>query len=179
MSSLSNSEKWYTDFDIQNIEEQISRKGYEDHFCMLVVNLDVLEMRVIKDSPFFSLGSVGQSFPYVESVRKFASSFEGETRDFFLHMSDVEYVIQQFSDADKYSYSYKSTNIGSGKWVNVTGYVLSRNSEGTVSTFSLGFSLLDTMGADRQELQSKLAEATRYNRFLDAIVQRYATLYVA
>ena len=164
--------------DIEILEDQIRKKIYEDYFCMFFVDLDTLSAKVIKDSPFFSVGETGKVLPYVESMRKFAASFEGEPQKFFARMSDIGFIQQTLSVEDKQSYSYKSTNMEKGKWISVTCYVLSRHDDGTVATFCLGFSLMDTMGVDRREYQDKLAAATRNNKFLDAMVQHYATVYV-
>ena len=135
--------------DTEILEERIRRKSYEDYFCMFFVDLDALSVKVIKDSPFFSVGGAGTVLPYAASMQKFAASFRGAPREFFTRMSDADFVREAFAAEDKQSYSYKSTNVEAGKWVNVTGYALSRHTDGTVATFCLGFSLMDTMGSDR------------------------------
>ena len=141
------------------LEEQIREKTYADYFCMFVVDLDLLTLTVIKESPYFNIGNAGSRLPYVETVLKFAQTLEGNPREYFTRMADVDFVRKDLAVDNDRSYSYKSAGIDGGKWVNVICYVLSRHPDGSPLTFSLGFSLMDTVGADRQELQSKLAEA--------------------
>ena len=145
--------------NIEILEEQIREKTYADYFCMLVVDLDLLTVTIIKEPPHLKLGNAGSRLPYVEMMLKLAQSLEGAPREYFTRMADVDFVRKDLAVDNDRSYSYKSTNIEGGKWVNVISYVLSRHPDGRPLTFSLGFALMDTVGADRQELQSKLAEA--------------------
>ena len=157
--------------NIEILEERIRDKTYADYFSMLVVNLDSLKVTVVKESPYFNIGKTGSSLPYVETVLKFAQTLEGKAREYFLKMSDVDFVRQDLAVDNDRSYSYKSNNIEGGKWVNVICYVLSRHPDGRPLTFSLGFVLMDTVGADRQELQNKLEETIQRNQLIHDFVK--------
>ena len=156
--------------NIEILEEQIRDKTYADYFCAFVVNLDSLTATVVKESPYFNIGKAGSRFPYVEMILKFAQTLEEKPREFFLRMADVEFVRRDLAVDNDRSYSYKSTNIEGGKWVSVISYVLSRHPDGRPLTFSLGFVLMDTVGADRQELQSKLEATIQRNNLLHDFV---------
>ena len=147
--------------DIEILEELIRAKTYEDYFSMFVVDLDNDRVKIIKESPYLNLGKVGERLPYVASMRAFADSFEGKTRELFLQISDRDFVRRELTENDDQSFSYKSGNVNGGTWVDVSTYVLTRHPDGKPHMFTLGFTRLDSLSANQQELASKLIESER------------------
>ncbi len=148
---------------VEKSEEILYRHMYEkmneDIFALFVVDLDEEIMRVEKAAPWYKRYRKGMVLPYKTALNDFISGLEGTAKEFFIPLLDVEYVKKEFTAENKQSFSYKTTNIFGEKWVTTTGYVIFRHEDGTPAVLTIGLSLMDTLGADREELQSKLRAA--------------------
>lgn len=148
--------------DVETIKGLLYKRRYEDNFALFVVDVDSGLIKVLKESPWYETGSIGQAFPYQEVIRAYANSCEGETKEYFLKLSDWEYIKQIFETEDKRTYSYQSSHIkqrNGKKWVIATAYVIYRHKDGTPAIFTIGFSLIDSITSGQLELQRKLAKA--------------------
>ena len=148
--------------DVEVIKTLLYKRRYEDNFALFVVDVDSGLIKVLKESPWYKTGNIGKAFPYQEVIRTYANSCEGETKEYFLNLSDWEYIKNIFATEDKRTYSYQSPHIEQGngkKWVIVTAYVIYRHKDGTPAIFTIGFSLIDSITSGQLELQRKLAKA--------------------
>jgi hypothetical protein len=59
-----------------------------DYFCLFVVDLDTGLVKAAKPSPWYETTEQHKSMPYTALMMKFASDFEGETREFFEKLAD-------------------------------------------------------------------------------------------
>ena len=145
--------------DTEILLRRLQDKELDGYFALSAVDLDSLQIVNLKDSDLYDMSPVGVSVPYVPAMKKFAVTQEGETKAFFERMCDVEHVKRVLNTVSERTFSYKSVIPGNeGRWITVTVYVVSRNDDGSAATFTIGFSFMDSLGADRQELQSQLAE---------------------
>ena len=71
-------------------------------------------------------------------------------------MADIGYATKLFEGGDKFTYTYRSNNL-ENRWVDLTSFVTLKRADGTPAMFSLGFSYIDSFGAQRQELQDRIA----------------------
>lgn len=148
---------------VEKSEEILYRHMYEkmneDIFALFVLDVDEEIMRVEKAAPWYKTYKRGMIIPYDTALNDFISGLEGTTKEFFLPLLDINYVKKEFASENKQSFSYKTNNVYGEKWVTTTGYVIHRHKDGTPAILTIGFSLMDTLGADREELQSKLRVA--------------------
>lgn len=163
--------------DEELIRKTIEEQRYEDYFALYVADIDTEKLKIIKDSPWYRAGEIGEALPYEKAVRSFAESIEEtETREFFYKLSDLNYVKSELARENKRTYTYKSAIIDGNRWVDVTSYVLKRNDDGTPALFTLGFSLSDSLGAERQEYQREFARNAAISTFF---INSYATAFYA
>ena len=148
---------------VEKSEEILYRHMYEkmneDIFALFVLDIDEEIMKVEKAAPWYKTYKRGMVLPYKTALNDFISGLEGTTREFFLPLLDIEYVKKEFAEENKQSFSYKASNNFGEKWVTTTGYVIHRHEDKTPAILTISFSLMDTLGADREELQSKLRAA--------------------
>ena len=142
------------------LEERLSSLKEEDYFALFTVDLDRNEITTIKNSPYYKESGVpGQVSPYVEAMKGFSNMHQGDAKEIFENLSNLELVKQSLMVENKRIFFYKSSDKVGGNWVSITNYVLYRNQDGAPSVISLGFSKLDSYGSDRQELQLQLKDA--------------------
>ena len=142
------------------LEEKLSSLKEEDYFALFVADLDRNEITTIKSSPFYQeSGGPGQVANFEEAMKSFSKVHQGDAKEIFENMSNLELVKQSLVIENKRIFFYKSSDRVGGNWVSVTNYVLCRNQDGTPAVISLGFSKLDSYGSDRQELQLQLKDA--------------------
>ena len=142
------------------LEERLSSLKEEDYFALFTIDLDRNEITTIKNSPYYKESGVpGQVSPYVEAMKGFSNMHQGEAKEIFENLSNLELVKQSLMVENKRIFFYKSSDKVGGNWVSITNYVLYRNQDGAPAVISLGFSKLDSYGSDRQELQLQLKDA--------------------
>ena len=142
------------------LEEKLSDLKEDDFFALFTADLDRNEITTIKSSPYFKeSGEPGQVSPFIDSMKAFASVLEGDAKEIFDNMSNIDLIKQSLLTENKRSFFYKSSDKVGGSWISVTNYVLCRNQDGNPAVISLGFSKLDSYGSDRQELQLQLKDA--------------------
>ena len=142
------------------LEEKLSKLREEDYFALFVVDLDRNEITTIKSSPFYQeCGATGQVANFVDAMKSFSKVHQGEAKEIFENMGNIELVKQSLVIENKRIFFYKSSDRVGGNWVSITNYVLCRNQDGTPAVISLGFSKLDSYGSDQQELKLQLKDA--------------------
>ena len=140
--------------------KRLQENEEREYYALFSVDLDAELLTVIKSSGLYPMGAPGTSKPFTPVMEKFAGVQQGETRDFFLRLSDTEHVKSILKTEDKRTFAYKSFLDGNrGKWVEVVATVVARHADGAASTFTLGFSGMDSLGTDRQELKTELEKA--------------------
>ncbi|MBO2516922.1 MAG: hypothetical protein CW338_06565 [Clostridiales bacterium] len=153
----------FTRRDDEIIGRLMFRKLEADYFALVGVDLDTGILRVMKNNPGIRLDKPGETMFYGPAMREIASSFEGEYREFFEKIGDVNYIRKRFAHEEKSTYIYRS-HMGGGLWGQVTGMVVSRHDDGTPSLFVLGFSILDTDANEQAELRGRLQSALHKSR---------------
>lgn len=142
------------------LEEKLSTLREEDYFALFVVDLDRNEITTIKSSPFYQeSGSPGQVASFADAMKVFSRVHQGEAKEIFENMGNIELIKQSLAIENKRMFFYKSRDRVGGNWVSITNYVLCRNQDGTPAVISLGFSKLDSYGSNRQELKLQLKDA--------------------
>ena len=142
------------------LEEKLSTLREEDYFALFVVDLDRNEITTIKSSPFYQeSGGPGQVASFADAMKAFSRVHQGEAKEIFENMGNIELIKQSLAIENKRMFFYKSSDRVGGNWVSITNYVLCRNQDGTPAVISLGFSKLDSYGSDRQELKLQLKDA--------------------
>ncbi|MCR5309059.1 MAG: hybrid sensor histidine kinase/response regulator [Bacilli bacterium] len=142
------------------LEEKLSTLKEEDYFALFVADLDRDEITTIKSSPFYKeSGGTGQIASFTNAMKSFSKVHQGDTKEIFENLSNIELIKQSLMIENKRVFFYKSSDRVGGNWVSVTNYVLCRNQDGTPAVISLGFSKLDSYGSDRQELRLQLKDA--------------------
>lgn len=136
-------------------------KQTEDYYSLFSIDLDSELLTVRISSAVYPTGQVGDTAPFTAVLGDFAARMDGEVCDFFKNLASLDYLKRAFASEDKLTYSYKSKYLEGNKWVTVTVYVIARHEDGSPSVLTLGFSQLDTMGSDRQEMQNQIADALR------------------
>ena len=148
-------------FAVRNREiilRHLHEKETEDYYTLFSVDLDTELITVVKACSWYNTGKEGESAPFVEVVRKYADSIDGESRAFFLDMCDLDKLKAKLVREDKYSYSYQSFFVDDRKWISATACVIIRHDDGSPAVISLGFSIMDTMSSDRQSLSIRLKQ---------------------
>ena len=150
----------FTEKNIQIITHHLQEMEQEDYYALFTIDLDTGLLTVLKRSDVYPMGQVGESCFAEDALKRFAGTQTGETRAFFLRLADLEHVKQVLLNESKRTYSYKSVLIGNrDRWVTVTTYAVLRHADNTPAVITVGFSLMDTLGADRQDMQNKLEDA--------------------
>ena len=144
--------------DIEITKKHLEDMRYNEYFALYEVDIDSGLMKIIKDSPYYQIGRNSTAVNFREAMLKFAASLDDEPRSFFKQMADLEYVKMLYRDEDKSTYAYRSNNVGEKNWIDCTIYVTLRHSDGTPAMITFGFSILDSLGVYRQELQKKYVE---------------------
>ena len=144
----------------QILKNKLSELKEDDYFALFVADLDRNEITTLKSSPYYQKsGEPGEVASFVDSMKAFAKVHEGEAKEIFENMSNIDLIKQSLLTENKRLFFYKSSDRVGGSWISITNYVLYRNSDGSPAVISLGFSKLDSYGSDRQELQLQLKDA--------------------
>lgn len=145
--------------DIGFINRLMFDKIESEYFAIFAVDLDDEIIQFIKSEPQFSFGKIGEAKPYQPVIQFIADLYEGETKDFFMRIKDVNYLKERFRNEDKGTYTYKTVISEEQKWGNATGIVAARHDDGTPSLLILAFSMIDSFSAEREEQQKKIQKA--------------------
>ena len=169
------------------IYRHLNEKMNDDIYTLLAVDLDEEILTVEKADPSDQFIKTGQVLPYSDTMRKFASALEGDAKNFFERISDMSFVKSKLGSEDKHTYSFKVAQFGD-RWVHFTSYVLKRDEEGLPIVATMSFSIMDTLGSDKQELQNQLRAAleiaqaanrklSEQKNLLDYFVASYSSAY--
>ena len=145
--------------DLYISAHRLHMKMDNDYFALFSVDFYTGLLKVMKKSPWYKSGEPGEVAPYSMVMKVFADTLEGEAKEFFTTISDLDFFREKLLKEDKQTYYYKSSNVNGHAWVSVSIYVTERNADGSPAGMSLGFSLMDTLSADRAELEAQLKEA--------------------
>lgn len=164
-------------FAIRNREiimRHLMEKETDNLFALFSVDLDTELLSVLKSSPWLDMMPVGTSAPYRKMVMSYANTIEGETKEMFMGIGDMESLKQRLMNEDKFTYSYQSFHIEGRKWVVAIVNVIMRHDDGTPSVITIGFQLMDTMSSDRQALANRLKENMEV---IEGLAREYLALY--
>lgn len=157
------------------LAKMIYDKIENEYFAVFSVDLDSGIAGIMKDGYGF-VGKEGTVTAYTSLIKKIASDFEGETKEFLIKISDIEYLKKRFAKEDRSTFAYKSHFGHGSKWGNITGLVLTRHDDRTPSMFAIGFSFMDENANKKEKLQVKAKEAIS---IADGLANRYETIYSA
>ena len=164
-------------FAIRNREiilRHLQEKEDENYYALFAIDLDAEQITMLKNDSGYATGEVGSSVPYGMAMKHFAESLEGEAKEFFRKMSDIEQVRQVHADEDKLTYVYQSVLDEKKRWIRATSYAIIRHEDGSPAVATLGFNLMDSMSTERQEMQEKLAQMTAvFNYFIKSYSSAY------
>ncbi len=170
------------------IYRHLNEKMNDDIDTLLVADLDEELIRVEKVAMAENYIHVGDVLPYNDAMRIFIDRLKpGDAKDFFTRISDVEAVKRALTKENKHTYSFQASDF-EDEWISMSSYVIMRNEDGTPSTVTMGFSIMDSFGAERQELRNQLSSALKSaqsaNRklyeqksLLDYFVESYSSAY--
>ena len=170
------------------IYRHLNEKMNDDIDTLLVADLDEELIRVEKVAMAENYIHVGDVLPYNDAMRIFIDRLKpGDAKDFFTRISDVDAVKRALAKENKHTYSFQASDFGD-EWIAMSSYVIMRNEDGTPSTVTMGFSIMDSFGAERQELRNQLSSALKSaqsaNRklyeqksLLDYFVESYSSAY--
>lgn len=170
------------------VYRHLNEKMNDDIDTLLVADLDEELIRVEKVAMAENYIHVGDVLPYNDAMRIFIDRLKpGDAKDFFTRISDVEAVKRALIKENKHTYSFQASDFDD-KWISMSSYVIMRNADGSPSTVTMGFSIMDSFGAERQELRNQLSSALKSaqsaNRklyeqksLLDYFVESYSSAY--
>lgn len=170
------------------VYRHLNEKMNDDIDTLLVADLDEELIRVEKVAMAENYIHVGDVLPYNDAMRIFIDRLKpGDAKDFFTRISDVDAVKRALAKENKHTYSFQASDFGD-EWIAMSSYVIMRNEDGTPSTVTMGFSIMDSFGAERQELRNQLSSALKSaqsaNRklyeqksLLDYFVESYSSAY--
>lgn len=170
------------------IYRHLNEKMNDDIDTLLVADLDEELIRVEKVAMAENYIHVGDVLPYNDAMRIFIDRLKpGDAKDFFTRISDVDAVKRALAKENKHTYSFQASDFGD-EWIAMSSYVIMRNEDGSPSTVTMGFSIMDSFGAERQELRNQLSSALKSaqsaNRklyeqksLLDYFVESYSSAY--
>lgn len=151
--------------DIGFANRLMFEKIESEYFAIFAVDLDDGLVQFIKSDPQFAFGKIGEVAAFEPIIQFIADLYEGETKDFFLRIKDINYIKERFRNEDKGTYTYKTVVSNEEKWGNATGIVAARHTDGTPSLFILAFSMIDSFSAEREEQQKKIQKAYQAAEF--------------
>lgn len=154
------------------IDRLIMEKLENDFFALFYIDIDNESISMIKNLSGYSTEDFVGGASYTKSALEFAHTLGGEPEKFFSQVADINVIRKYFMDEDKHTYSYKSKI--SNEWIEATGFVILRHDDGTPAMLALGFSLVDSIGADRQEKEVRLKEDMQ---MIGGLAGEYYTLY--
>lgn len=160
--------------DLELIKRHLEEKLYDEFYTLFIVDIDTEMIKNIKNDSKYYAGMSGESMPYTEGILDFAKHLDGEAKDFFVQLSDLDYVKKELAVDNKRTYSYKSKFKEKESWIDVTNYVILRHDDGTPALFTLGFSEEDNLANIRQEMSSQLTEDMQ---MIGGLASEYHTLY--
>lgn len=162
--------------DKEILDRMIFSKMEEQYFALFAVNLDTNTVKVIKNNSNSNIriAKGGDSADYTLPIKQFVESLDEEPRVFFGQLTDCNYVMKELKREDKHTYSYKSDIKGGSNWIDITSFVILRHDDGTPAIFTMGFSMADSMRANRQESQSRLKEDMQ---MIGGLASGYHALY--
>lgn len=145
--------------DMEVTKRHLEDQRFDEYMALLVVDFDTEMIKSMKKQSILDALDVGKAVSYEALMKDYASKCEGDAKEFFNKISNLENVRQQFINSDKATYSYKSSQKEVDKWIDVTGYVILRHEDNTPALATMGFSLSDSLASERQEMQVQLREA--------------------
>ncbi|MBO2517755.1 MAG: hypothetical protein CW338_10905, partial [Clostridiales bacterium] len=164
----------FAEKDLEITKRHLEDKRYDEYLALFVVDLDTEMIKPLKISPLFATAGVGESVPYEPGMKKFAVQYDGETKEFFMQISDLKNVREELAKDDKRTYSYKSEKLTGDKWIDVISYVILRHEDGTPAMITLGFTVVDALATVRKELLSRLTEDVQ---MIGGLASEYYALY--
>lgn len=159
--------------DTQIAQRVMESLREEKNFAMYYVDLDTEMIREVKNTLRTAKNpSSTKVFPYQQKLREFASLEEGDGREFFLQISDIDFIKKDLSEASKRSFAFKSTSqVG---WTEVYAYVIERHPDGSPAIFALGFNQVDSLGTSIQEKHKQLGNDME---IIGCLASEFRTLY--
>lgn len=154
------------EIDHEYVEKAIYKRVEADYFAMFYINLEKETIRVVKNSPWYSMGEIGKTTPYTETLKSFAAVLKGEEGKIFEKLSNVDYIKKILETEDKITFNYKSPIAEGGRWVSISIFKLS------ACECAMCFSLLDSLGAEKEELEllrKRSAQLDNIKKFMNMI----------
>ena len=142
--------------DMEIGKRRLMEKRYGEYIALYSVDVDTKTIRALRTHSLYRTMMEGSIGRYGEVMRKFANIYSGETRDFFLRISDLGNVKTLFADGDKFTYAFKSVRLEKDFWIDMVCYVLSRHDDGSPALFTMGFLAADNMSALSHDAQNQL-----------------------
>ena len=144
------------------ILNHLQEREYENYYALFSIDLDTAQITMLKNDSGYATGTVDSVVPYSEAMKAFANTLEGDAREFFLGMSDIDRLKRIHFAETKTTYVYRSALDEQNQWVRATYYVVMRHDDGSPAVITLGFNFMDSMGADRQEKLARMTAVSNY-----------------
>lgn len=160
--------------DQETIAALLMEKMKGDYFAFWGVDLDAGLFQTMKDSERHPVGEPGTVLQYVPTMKKLADGLKGDARDFFVQISDIDYVRHLFEFEDKITKIFKADGIDGEEWISAMGRVLTRHPDNRPSMLAIGFSFLDESASKDHDLRVQLKEDMQ---MIGGLASEYHTLY--
>lgn len=160
--------------DLEITKRRLEDMEYNEYLALFVADIDTETIKPLKASPLFGSAPLGISAPYSASMRRFAALYEGEAKEYFSKLADIEFLKKDLATDDKRTLSYKSSKLSEDKWIDVVIYVILRHDDGSPAMITLSSSVIDTLATARKELHNRLEQNMQ---IIGGLASGYHTLY--
>ena len=169
----------FTDVDEAVTSETVYEKLKENYFGLYCIDLDSGLSKIIRSGHPELTGEVGTSTEYRQVIQAIASASKGETVEFLHKISSMDYLKERFREDDVAYYYYPSHIFEENRWISVTGRVLQRKANGTPELFGLGFSLMDALSSEREQIKAEALKAHMREdiQMIGGLASEYYALY--
>ena len=164
----------FSDIDDDITTHLMFDKLRQNFFGLYLINFKNGLAKIISSAHVDLTGEVGSFIPYVTLMNKISSASKGDASEFLKRISDVEYLKSYHKNEDISYYTYKSHIYPGNRWVSFTGRVISRDENGDVERFAVGFSLMDSDASEKEEAKARLDESMQ---IVGGLASEYHALY--
>ena len=152
------------------VKRRLEEKRFEEYLALYVLDLDTAMLKPYKTVDGYD-GDEQPAVPFDMAMKTFVDKHEGDAREFFLTLSDIDFIKDKFIDEDRRSIAIK---LDSGRWADFVCYVIARHEDGTPSMCTFGYSDSDATSAERNELQKHMREDME---MISGLANEYHALY--
>ena len=160
--------------DLEIEKRRLEEKRYGEYMALYMVDVDTGTIRPQKTNELYRTLNEGSVGVYRDLLKKFSEIYTGETKKFFMWISDLENIKELFSNSDKFTFVFKSVRLEHDFWIELVSYCLLRHEDGSPAVFTLGFTPADALASEMHETQTR---ANAYMQMISGLAGEYYALY--